>query len=115
MATEALLVGLDIGTTSIKAIVFDLQGQTVAQASIRTPTHYPRPGWAYFEPEAIWQATVQALRTAIAQVHEPAQIVGIGVASFAETGIPLDAHGQAASTEAIAWFDNRTGAQAEWL
>ena len=60
-----LIVGLDIGTTSIKAIVFDPQGQTVAQASLRTPTHYPRPGWAYFEPEELWQTTVQTLRTAV--------------------------------------------------
>ncbi len=115
MPTAPLLVGLDIGTTSIKAIIFDPQGQTVAQASIRTPTHYPRPGWAYFEPEAIWQTTVHALRTAIRQLEQPAQIASISVASFAETGIPLDAHGQAACAEAIAWFDNRTTAQAAWL
>ncbi len=115
MPAAPLLVGLDIGTTSIKALIFDTQGQTMAQASIRTPTHYPRPGWAHYAPEEIWQTTVQALHTALAQLEQPAQIVSIGVASFAETGIPLDAHGQAASPEAIAWFDNRTAAQAEWL
>lgn len=115
MPASPLLVGLDIGTTSIKAIIFDTQGQTVAQASLRTPTHYPRPGWAYFEPEELWQTTVQALRTAVAQVEQPNRITGIGVASFAETGVPLDEHGTAASGEAIAWFDNRTGPQADWL
>jgi xylulokinase len=115
MPADPLLIGLDIGTTSIKAIVFDLHGQTVAQTSLRTPTHYPRPGWAYFEPEELWQTTVQALRTAVVQVEKPERIRGIGVASFAETGVPIDAHGQAASPEAIAWFDNRTAAQAVWL
>jgi len=112
---QPLLVGIDIGTTSIKAIAFDTAGQTVAQAAIRTPTHYPRPGWAYFEPEALWQTTIQALRTMVTQIERPERIVSIGVASFAETGVPLDAHGQAASNQAIAWFDNRSAPQAAWL
>ena len=44
MPDAPLLVGIDIGTTSIKAIVFDAQGQIVASAANKTPTHFPRPG-----------------------------------------------------------------------
>lgn len=115
MSTEPLLVGLDLGTTSLKAIVFDPAGQTVAQASVRTPTHYPRPGWAYYEPAELWQATVQALRTVTAQIEQPKRIASISVASFAETMIPLDAQGADAYHQAIAWFDNRTEPQRDWL
>ena len=61
MPGEPLLVGVDLGTTSIKALVFDPTGRTVAQASVRTPTHYPRPAWAYYRPEELWQSTVNAL------------------------------------------------------
>jgi len=108
-----LLLGIDIGTTNIKTIIFDPNGATVAQASVRTPTHYPRPNWAYFDPEEIWQAVVQGLRTVTSQV-KATHIAGIAVASYGETGVPLDEHGEAIY-EAIAWFDGRTAAQAAWL
>jgi xylulokinase len=114
MHAPPLLLGLDIGTTNIKAVVFDGAGRPLAQASVRTPTHYPQPGWAYYEPDEIWQATVTALRRVTGQIERPGQIAGLAVASFAETGVTLDAHNQPTGP-AIAWFDSRTAAQAAWL
>lgn len=114
MHVAPLLLGLDIGTTNIKAVVFDGEGRPLAQATARTPTHYPQPGWAYYEPEELWQATVRAVRTVTRQVEEPGNLVGLAVASFAETGVTLDAHDQPTGP-AIAWFDSRTAAQAAWL
>ncbi|MBX3011576.1 MAG: hypothetical protein KF832_08705 [Caldilineaceae bacterium] len=110
---DPLLLGIDIGTTNIKTILFDPTGATVAQASVRTPTHYPRPNWAYFDPEETWNAVIHGLRTVTAQV-DAERIVGLAVASYGETAVPLDAHGQPLY-EAIAWFDGRTTAQAAWL
>lgn len=110
---DPLLLGIDIGTTNIKTILFDPTGTTVAQASVRTPTHYPRPNWAYFDPDETWGAVVQGLRTVTAQV-DANRIAGIAVASYGETGVPLDEHGQALY-QAIAWFDGRTADQAAWL
>ncbi len=114
MPGEPLLIGVDLGTTSIKALVFDPTGQIMAQASVRTPTHYPRPAWAYYQPEELWQSTVTALRQAIDRLEHPGRIAGIAVASMAETGVPIDAHGQP-TCDAIAWFDRRTQPQVEWL
>lgn len=110
---DPLLLGIDIGTTNIKTILFDPAGTTVAQASVRTPTHYPRPNWAYFDPEETWGAVVQGLRSVTSQV-DAQRIAGMAVASYGETGVPLDGHGQPLY-EAIAWFDGRTAAQADWL
>ncbi len=110
---EPLLLGIDIGTTNIKTILFDPTGATVAHASVRTPTHYPRPNWAYFDPEETWNAVVQGLRTVTSQV-DATRIAGMAVASYGETGVPLDEHGQPLY-EAIAWFDGRTAPQAAWL
>lgn len=110
---DPLLLGIDIGTTNIKTILFDPTGATVAQASVRTPTHYPRPNWAYFDPEETWGAVVQGLRSVTAQV-DATRIAGMAVASYGEAGVPLDAHGQPLYA-AIAWFDGRTAAQAAWL
>ena len=54
MSREPLLVGIDLGTTNIKAIVFDRAGAIVAGASVPTPTVYPRPTWAYHDPQEFW-------------------------------------------------------------
>ncbi|MFO7634286.1 MAG: FGGY family carbohydrate kinase [Caldilinea sp.] len=114
MAGDALLVGIDIGTTNIKAVIFDIHGRMVAAGSSKTPVHYPRPGWAFFRPEEIWEATVAALRTAIAQVDDPQRIVSLAVASIGESGVPISADGHALY-DAVAWFDTRTEPQARWL
>lgn len=109
-----LLAGLDIGSTTIKAVIFDTTGQPVAQANLSTPTHHPRPGWAYHHPEELWQASVNALRQATNQLANPQQIVSLAVTSIGEAGVPLD-HQQQPTYEIIAWFDQRTEPQADWL
>lgn len=113
MTQDPLLVGLDMGTTNIKALVFTPDGTQIASASIPTPTHSPRPGWAYYEPEELWNAAVTVLKKATEQV-EVGQIVSIAVASMGEAGVPLDAENNALYP-AIAWYDARTEPQAEWL
>ncbi len=110
MSNDPLLVGLDIGSTNIKAVVFEANGQIVARASRKTPTHFPRPGWAYFDPTELWQTTAAVLRAATAQVDAPARIASVGVASVGETGVLLDAQGTPLY-EMIAWYDSRSEEQ----
>ncbi len=110
MTHDPLLVGLDIGSTNIKAVVFEANGTIVARASLKTPTHFPRPGWAYFDPTELWQTTAAVLRDAIAQVDQPARIASVGVASIGETGVLLDAEGMPLY-EMIAWYDSRSEEQ----
>jgi xylulokinase len=114
MAGDALLVGIDLGTSHIKAIAFTLTGQIAAQASAPTPTVYPQPGWAHHDPAALWTQTAAALRDVTAPIDNPARIAAVAVASVGEAGVPLDATG-APTHDAIAWFDTRTQEQAEQL
>mgnify|MGYP000386124230 CR=1 FL=1 len=109
-----LLLGLDVGTTSIKAVVYERDGTAAGSASLPTPTYYPRPGWAYFRPDEIWETVVTAIRGALVTVSEPDRIASVAVAAVGEAGLLLDAAG-APTTEIIAWFDTRTRPQAEWL
>jgi sugar (pentulose or hexulose) kinase len=86
------LVGLDIGTTTIKAIVYDEgQGVLVASAARPTPVEHPQPEWSQYDPERLWQTSAECLREAIAgrPVH------ALGVSSFAESGLPLNKNGTA--------------------
>jgi len=103
---DRLLVGVDAGTTNTKALVTDLRGRIVASASVATPVAYPRPEWAEYDPETLWQVAAGAIRQAVGEVDEPGRIVGVCFASMGETAVPLDATGQA-TARAIAWFDKR--------
>ena len=114
MPHEILLVGLDVGTTSIKAVVYRPDGTPVARGSVPTPTHYPQPGWAYFLADELWDCCVSVLREALANVPDPRAIAGIAVASVGESVVPIAADGTA-SGEVVSWFDTRTRPQAEWL
>jgi xylulokinase len=105
-----LLVGVDAGTTNTKAVVFDAAGTVIAAASEPTPIAYPRPEWAEYDGESLWQRSARAIRAALDQVADPGRVAGIAFASMAETAVPLDAAGQPTGP-AIAWFDKRTRAE----
>ncbi|MBK8045893.1 MAG: carbohydrate kinase [Anaerolineales bacterium] len=113
MLNNPLLVGIDFGTTNIKAIVFDPTGRVLAGASAPTPTYYPRPGWAYFDPDEVWKNTTTLLREVTSKVDRD-RIVSIGVTSVGESAVPLDANDRPVYP-AIAWFDGRTEPQGRWL
>ncbi len=114
MPETPLLVGIDIGTTSIKAIVFDAQGQIVASAANKTPTHFPGPGRAFYTATELWETAQATLRQVVALTPNPQEIVSLAVTSIGETGAPLDEKNEPVY-DMIAWFDTRSEPQAEWL
>ncbi len=109
-----LLVGVDVGTTNVKAVVYEPDGGAVAVAVVPTPTHYPRPSWAFYRPDELWTQTVKALREALAKVDDPRRVAGIAITSMGEAGVPVDVAGDP-TFDAIAWFDTRTEPQVAWL
>src|SRR5690348_15548563 len=109
MKQDTLLIGIDIGTTNIKALLFDTTGAQHSAASTPTPVSNPRPGWAEHDPEALWQAVVAVLRQALGGI-DANQVRGVAVASMAEAGLLVDAAGQPA-TSVIAWYDSRSDPQ----
>ncbi|MGH2560376.1 MAG: FGGY-family carbohydrate kinase [Thermomicrobiales bacterium] len=111
---EPLLIGLDVGSTNVKAVAFAPDGRAVASASVPAMTHYPRPAWAYCEPAELWDQSVAVLRQVTSQIDDPRRIAGIAVASVGEAGVPLDARGEP-TYHAISWFDRRTFQETEWL
>jgi xylulokinase len=102
-----LLLGLDVGTTSIKAGLYDAElGQVVRLASRPTPVEQPAPGWSEHDPEALWRAVISCIR----EVATGQPVTGLGVSSFAEAGLPLDSAGHPLYP-IIAWYDRRTEPQ----
>ena len=109
---EPLLLGLDLGTTSCKAAVVTHDGREVAHGRARVRWERVATG-AEIDPELLFEAALGSAREALAAA--PDEPVGaIGVASFAETGVLLDASG-APVAPSIAWHDSRGGVQAERL
>jgi xylulokinase len=114
MTSSPLIAGLDVGTTNIKALIADFDGTVLSIASVPTPTHYPEPGWAYYEPTEVWTSVCDVLLKATSFLKESSRIVSIAVASVGETAYPVDRDGLA-THHGIAWFDTRAKTQADWL
>src|SRR5687767_5216566 len=87
--TDDLLLGIDVGSTNCKAILFDLVGQPVARASSPTPTHRPQPNWAEYDPTELWDTIAATIRQAVGQI-DPARVRGVAAASVGESGVLLD-------------------------
>ena len=107
------LLGVDIGTTSIKAVAFGLDGRQLAKATTPTVTHYPRVGWAFYEPHEIWQAICAVLREVMGALPEGTEAGAVAFTSMAEAAVPLDSQGEP-TYAIISWFDQRTVPQSQW-
>jgi xylulokinase len=107
-----LLMGLDLGSTNLKAVIYEPDGRAVAQASAHLQTHYPQAGWAYYDPAELWAQCCQVIREAISAVERTERIVSIAVSSFGEAGALLDERGNP-TANMIAWFDQRSRPQYE--
>jgi xylulokinase len=83
------LMGIDIGTTGTKAVVFSLNGDMLASAYRTYPELFPQPGWAEMDPLQMWAAIRQVIIEANTQVQsDPVQAVGVAVLGEAVT--PID-------------------------
>ncbi|MDX2039231.1 MAG: FGGY-family carbohydrate kinase [Isosphaeraceae bacterium] len=107
------LLGLDVGTQSLRAAVVDLTGRIVAFGTAPIETVYPRPGWAEQRPEEWWAGA----RTAVGKALEAAgitaeQVVGIGLDATACTVVPSTLEG-AVLHPALLWMDQRAAAEAD--
>jgi len=109
------LLGLDAGTTSVKAALFDNWGICLGIGREEYQLSTPSAEQAELEAEIYWRSSVTAIRTA-AQVAgvSPAQVRAIAVSSQGETTIPLNAQGTPLRP-ALVWLDNRSHSQAHWL
>ncbi|MGE5673150.1 MAG: gluconokinase [Mycobacterium leprae] len=107
------VIGADIGTTSTKALVFDLYGRILGSHSIEYPLYTPNPGWAEQDPDEIFSAVLHSVKGAVAKAGiDPRQVTGIGFSSAMHSLIPLGPQGEPLS-RAIIWADNRSADQAE--
>ncbi len=107
------LIGLDVGTTGCKAIVFDAAGRVLSQASREYSILTPQPNWAEQDAERVWTLAWEALREAVSKNRgEPPRALALSVQG--EAVIPVDVEGRALR-HAILGMDTRTGEENRWL
>lgn len=110
------LMGIDLGSTSLKAVIYDLEGNLVASGSRPTERHNPypdHPEWTVWQPEQIWGGTAAAIKDAVSQLSDPHQIKGVAVTGMGMDGVPVDAEGKWLYPF-ISWHDPRTAPQLQW-
>jgi xylulokinase len=112
---DPLLLGIDVGTSSVKAVLLDFRGNLCAVCQAEYPLHHIRPAWVEQDPDDWWQATCQAIREALAKVpHGPERVLGVAVSSQAPTLLPLDRSGRPLRP-AMIWMDRRAESEAARL
>jgi glycerol kinase len=105
-----LVLAIDQGTTSTRAIAYDGTWTEQAAASRRLTTTHPRPGWAEQEPEAILASVVGVVAEVLAAVGGPARIAAVGLANQGETVVPWDRQTGEALAPAVLWHCRRSQA-----
>lgn len=101
-------LAIDNGTQSVRALLFDAQGQLVSKSQVHIqPYVSPRPGWAEQDPDYYWQKVGEACRQLWAQITIPkAAVAAVAVTTQRGTVINVDAAGKPLRP-AIVWLDQR--------
>jgi xylulokinase len=108
MSNSECLIGIDLGTSGVRATIINAKGQILAVGRGEYPIDTPRPGWAEQDPAQWLDATNGAIQQALQNSPiDPQQIRGIGLSGQMHTTVCLDSHGQAVRP-AIVWADQRS-------
>ncbi|MEP4077189.1 glycerol kinase GlpK [Haloferula sp.] len=102
---EGVVLALDQGTTSSRAVAYDHAGVAVASAQEEFPQIYPKPGWVEHDPMAIWDSQRRVMEKVQSEVGA---VAAIGITNQRETTILWDRKTGEPVYNAIVWQDRRT-------
>lgn len=109
--SSGLVLALDQGTTSSRAILFDAKGTALASAQQELGQSYPQPGWVEHDPMAIWQDQLAVAEEAMRQAGVAASdLAAVGITNQRETTLLWDRATLQPLAPAIVWQDRRTAA-----
>ena len=104
-----VVLALDQGTTSSRALLFDRRGRVVASAQREFPQHFPRGGWVEHEPADLWASQLAVARAALRNARLGAgDVAAIGIANQRETTLLWERATGRPLHRAIVWQDRRT-------
>ncbi|MGE5565700.1 MAG: glycerol kinase GlpK [Parcubacteria group bacterium] len=113
---EPLILALDQGTTSTRAILFEANGKPVCDAGRPLRQGYPADGWVEHDADEIYAASVAVIREAAEKCGRPvSDIAALGITNQRETVVIWDRHTGRPIGPAIVWQDRRTAGACESL
>jgi glycerol kinase len=113
---EPLILALDQGTTSTRAILFDVTGRSLAEANRPLAQSYPADGWVEHDADEIYRASAEVLAEAVSKAgRDMAEVAAIGITNQRETVVIWDKATGRPIHPAIVWQDRRTEAACERL
>lgn len=109
------LMGIDIGTSSVKTILIDGKGHLIADATEGYELSQPFPGWAEQDPELWWEATLHTIERVLEiSSIDPKQLAGVGLSGQMHGSVFLGKNMEVLRP-AILWCDQRTTEECEWI
>ncbi|MDR9757111.1 MAG: FGGY family carbohydrate kinase [Thermoanaerobacterales bacterium] len=109
------LIGIDIGSSNVKVVIFNEKGQILASETQEHTTLIPRPGWTEYMPDEWWEITKNLIQRAINKANvDPKNIAGIGVSSLGACPVPMDKDGKVVYN-GIPWSDQRADKEVNFL
>jgi hypothetical protein len=109
------LMGLDVGTTGCKAVIFDLSGRILASRYKPYSMRFPGPGQCELDTDKVCRAVLEvvSLSAREAEAHDPVEAVGIS--TLGDSVTPVDEAGKPLSGTVLGAADRRASAEAGWL
>jgi xylulokinase len=105
---QQYIIGVDVGTTGTKAVIFDLKGESIGSAYQEYVCDYPRPNWVEQDAQMLGEAVVAALRQAVQKAGiSKGSIASISVSAQRDCVIFIRDDGK--PMKMISWLDNRAG------
>lgn len=107
MARGELIVAVDQGTSSTKALLVDRHGRVLSRASEPVGQSHPRPGWVEQSPAAIWDSVTAAIRDCL-DGHDPARVAAAGISNQRESMLLWERSTGEPVSPVVTWQDRRT-------
>ena len=110
------ILSIDQGTSSSRAILFDLQGNIHATRQQEFPQHFPASGWVEHNPEDLWSSVKQTCDAVMAEeCGDRDEVIAVGITNQRETTVVWDRQTGEPVYNAIVWQDRRTASYCESL
>ncbi|WP_336960268.1 glycerol kinase [Sphingobium aquiterrae] len=107
-ANDDLILVIDAGTTSTRALIFAPDGRCLALAQADITQYYPQSSHVEHDAAEIWDKTLACIRQAVTALPDPRRLVALGIANQRETVVFWDRNSGAPLSRAIVWQDRRT-------
>lgn len=107
------VLGIDLGTSGTKTVLFDQEGHAVCSATVEYPMYQPQNGWAEQDPADWWNAAAATIKTVLTKSGvNAADVVSLGISGQMHGLVMLDAEGSVLR-KSIIWCDQRTAAECD--